>query len=83
MKLFSRIFPLSKSEEKKLQYLTSLGPLTDEGFIHGGKGGSVVVDVQQANIDGNMAALTRIIWKANTEKVSHFAPLLHSFKYSY
>ncbi len=54
----------------KLLYLTSLSLLTDERFIHGGEGGSVVVDVQQADVDGNMAALTGIVWKANTAKTS-------------
>ena len=43
------------------QYLASLGPLTDEGFVNGGEGGGVVVDVQQSDVDGNMAALTGVI----------------------
>ena len=63
---------LQKHEAIKSLYLTSLGPLTDKGFIHSGKGRSVVIDVQQADVDWNMAALTRINWKANTGKGSCF-----------
>lgn len=70
----TRCYFLSKTyhQDKKvrLQYLPSLGSLTDKGFIDGGKGGSVVVDVQQADVDRHMTALTGIIWKANTGKVS-------------
>lgn len=51
-------------------YLTSLCPLTNKGFIHGGEGGSVVIDVQQVDVDQNMAALTLVIWKSNTNKSS-------------
>lgn len=55
----------------KRSYLAGLGPLTDVCFIHGSKSGSIVVDVQQTDVDRNMAALTWIIWKvkkANTER---------------
>lgn len=41
----------------KLQYLANLGSLTHKGFIISGKGGGIVVDVQQANVDQSMAAL--------------------------
>lgn len=45
----------------KQSYLARLGPLTDVGFVHGGEGGGVVVDVQQADVNWDMAALTRIV----------------------
>lgn len=55
-------------KEIKRSYLAGLGPLTDVCFIHGSKSGSIVVYVQQADVDWNMAALTWIIWKVNTKR---------------
>lgn len=57
-------------DEIKSVYLTRFGPLTDKGFIQRGKGGGVIIDVQQPNVDWNTAALTRVIWKANTGTLS-------------
>lgn len=42
-------------------YLSSLGSFTDEGFINGGKGRRVVVDVQHLDVDGDVAALTGVV----------------------
>lgn len=50
----------SQNASVKMQYLANLGSLTDEGFIVSSKGGGIVVDVQQANIDLSMAALMGI-----------------------
>lgn len=65
-----RIFIFQMHKRMELQYLTSLGSLTDKGFINSSECGGVVVDVQQADVDGDMTALTGIIWKANTGKLS-------------
>lgn len=48
-------------EVMELQYLTSLGSLTDKSFINGSEGGGVVVDVLQVDVDGDVAGLTGII----------------------
>lgn len=49
-------------------YLSSFCPLADKGLVHGCERGSVVIDVQQTDEDGNMAALARIICKVKAEK---------------
>lgn len=54
--------------QRQQSYLARLGPLTDVRLIHGGKGGRVVVDVQEADGNRHMAALTRIICKTNRQE---------------
>lgn len=55
-----------------MQYLTSLGPLADEGLVNGSEDGRVVIDVEQADVDGGQAALMGVICRRNTgEKPSH------------
>lgn len=52
----------------KLSYLASLGSLADKSFVNSGECRSIVVDVQKTNVDGDMAALTRIIWRTNRKE---------------
>lgn len=58
----------------KGKYLTRPAPLTDEGFVHWGEGGGVVVNVQHLYVDRNTAALTGITWEANRLDLTHFLP---------
>ena len=42
-------------------YLSWFGPLTDKGLVGGGKGGSIVVYVQEANEDRHMTGQKRFV----------------------
>lgn len=43
--------------------LISLGVFTHERLVIGGKGWSVVVDVQHSDVHGHSAYLSRVVWE--------------------
>lgn len=76
-RLFLAFSSVSMTDGQTDRYLASFCPLADKGFVHGCERGGVVVDVQQADEDGNAAALPRIICKhTQRETVTTISALL-------